>query len=156
MGYGLVRASIVRMIMKSRNSPWRAVPGLFFLLAFACFFGVKAAGEKDAATRQQTSFGLVTECTNGAHGGHSCHYSFSAGDEQYIGVSQADSDVVFGRNVTVYYDSEDPTINALEDFSDKSRTDENWLYIFLMVIVVFAALIFYFKVPFQNSTRRTT
>jgi hypothetical protein len=142
--------------MKSHNSLWRAVPGLLFFVFSACFFGFKAAGEKDAASREQTSFGLVTGCKDSTRGANYCHYTFSAGDEQYRGVSQAASDVVFGQTMTVYYDSQDPTINALEDFSEKSRTDENWLYVFLLLIVAFIALIFYLKAPFyQNSNRRT-
>jgi RsiW-degrading membrane proteinase PrsW (M82 family) len=56
---------------------------------------------------------------------------------------------VFAAQTTV-------TMNALEDFSEKSRTDENWLYIFLLVIVACVAFIFYSKAPFhENLTRRT-
>jgi hypothetical protein len=135
---------------------WRAVPALFFFLPFAFFFAFRAAGERDAASRQQTSFGLATECKHSVRGANYCHYTFSAGDERYRGVSQAASDVVFGQTVTVYYDSQHPTMNALEDFSEKSRTDENWLYIFWLVIVAFVAFILYSKAPFhENLTRRT-
>jgi hypothetical protein len=36
--------------------------------------------------------------------------------------------------VEVYYDSQNPRMNALEEFSGKSRKDERFVYILLLVL----------------------
>jgi hypothetical protein len=49
------------------------------------------------------------------------------------------------RSWLVYYDSKDPTWNALEDLSAKGREDEDWACIFLLLIATFSAFLFYAK-----------
>ena len=87
----------------------------------------------------------MTECKRTVHGENQCHYSFLAGDGHYTGSSSVSSDTGFGQIVVVYYDSKDPTWNALEDLSAKGREDEDWACIFLLLIATFSAFLFYAK-----------
>ena len=119
--------------------------GLGIFLSYALFFGYRAAGHRHVANRQETSFGLVAECKNSGKGANYCHYTFSTEDGQYRGVSQAGSDVVLGQTVTVYYDSQNPALNSLEDFSEMSRTEENWLYVYLSLSIGVVVFIFFSK-----------
>lgn len=79
--------------------------GVALCLLFAAFFlAFRAAGEKDTASRQQTSFGIIAQCERRGRGGvdNYCHYTFPVGDEEYIGVNQAASGLEFGQTVVVY------------------------------------------------------
>jgi len=97
-----------------------------------CFFGYRAVVENDISSRQQTSFGTIGQCEHRGRGNANwCHYSFVIDDDWYPGVSKADPEVTFGQTVDVYYDSRDPKLNALEDFSKQSRVNEHYVYAFL-------------------------
>jgi hypothetical protein len=133
---------------KSKSSLWSAVP---FLLA-ACFLGFRATNEKDTASRQQTSFGIIGQCEHRGRGNENyCHYSFSVGDNGYIGVSQAASGVLFGQTVVVYYDRLNPGVNALEDFSEQSRKNMRFVYILLLALVALVAFLVWNRTPYRDS-----
>jgi hypothetical protein len=109
----------------------------FALITVACivFYVHLAITENDAARRQRTSFGTTSQCERRGRGLENwCHYSFAVGDNWYRGVSQTYPEVTFGQTVEVYYDSQNPRMNALEDFSAKSRKDERFVYILLLVL----------------------
>jgi hypothetical protein len=53
--------------------------------------------------------------------------------------------VTVGSRVLVFYDQQDPSMNALEDFGEMSRRDRGFCYILLFVIGVFPAIILYSK-----------
>jgi hypothetical protein len=125
---------------------WKAVPAFLFLLFFVYQHAVKAAGEKDTASRQETTFADVLDCKAGGKTGKYCHYVFLDSDERsYVGGDLTSSGAEMGQTVNVYYDSQDPSVNALENFSAKSRDDENWAYIFLLLAAGVLASGFYSK-----------
>jgi len=83
--------------------------------------------ENDVASRQQESSGVVSECNKGTRGVNYCHYIFSANNgEPREGFSEAESSVALGQTVRVYYDSENPSSNALKDFTVTSRSNALW------------------------------
>lgn len=108
------------------------------------FFGYRAVVENDISSRQQSSFGTIGQCEHRGKGNQNwCHYSFVVGDDWYLGLSKADPEVTFGQTVDVYYDSRNPKVNALEDFSKQSRVNEHCVYAFLFVlaaVIVFKVL----------------
>ncbi len=85
--------------------------------------------ENDSASRQQTTFGTITQCEERGRGWDNyCHYTFPVGNEKYEGVSKAAQGLGFGQIAKVYYDSQDPQISALEDFSEQSRKSMRLVY----------------------------
>ena len=127
----------------SNWTSWRSLFKTIPLLLGVLFFAYQASRENDAATRQQTSFGILTDCQRSGRGGNRCSYTFSADGEQYIGSSSVATDGKFGDTVEVYYDSQNPTMNALEDFSERSHKARNFVYILLLVTGAFWAFILY-------------
>jgi hypothetical protein len=55
--------------------------------------------------------------------------------------------VTFGQKVVVYYDSQSPGMNALEDFSGRSRKDERFVYILLVVLAATGTFILWNEEP---------
>jgi beta-lactamase regulating signal transducer with metallopeptidase domain len=49
--------------------------------------------------------------------------------------------------VEVYYDSQNPRINGLEDFSAKSRKDERFVYILLLILAATGTFILWNEEP---------
>ena len=110
----------------------------------ACFITPQAVREYSAAKRQQTSLGTVTGYDRSNH--NQCSYRFTANGRQYNGMrSAATTSITVGDRVSVYYDSHDPTMNSLEDFSEMSHNDRGFVEMLLIVIAAFAAVIFYSK-----------
>lgn len=123
---------------KSRHSVWSLVSVLLFGIVF---FGYRAAVENDSASRQQTSFGTIVQCEQRGRGHENyCHYTFPVGDQQYAGVSKAEQGVGFGQTAMVYYDSQDPRVSALENFSEQSRESMRFVY-FLLTLAAIGAFI---------------
>ncbi len=125
-----------------------------------CLFTAKAADERGTATRQRTSFGLITDCEHrsGRGGGDRkyCHFNFYVGDRMYTGYDAVEQDVYFGQTKVVYFDPQDPSVSALEDFSEKSHSDRNMAYWLLAASVVITGIVLYFKVPgLMNSSEPT-
>jgi hypothetical protein len=82
---------------------------------------------------------------------------FPVDGEQYTGSDRADSYLLFGKTVVVYYDSQDPTMSALDDFSGKSRRDRNFVYIFLLMVAALVAFVLYSKATDREESKpRTT
>lgn len=129
---------------KSRRPLWPLVP---FLLLPVVFFGRRAVVEKDSASRQRTSFGTLLECKQRGRGENYCHYMFPVGDERYTGVSEAEQGAAFGQTAIVYYDSQDPRVSALEDFSEQSRKSMRFVYFFVVTLAVTVALILWHRAP---------
>jgi hypothetical protein len=121
---------------------------VIFTIACIVFYGHSAIVENDTATRQQTSFGTTDQCERRGRGYENwCHYSFAVGDDWYRGVSQTYPEVTFGQTVEVYYDSQDPRMNTLEDFSGQSRKDERLVYILLLVLAAAGTFILWNEEP---------
>jgi hypothetical protein len=117
---------------RSRILLWLAVPNLLFLIAF---FGYRAEVENNAASRQDTCFGTITQCEHVGKGNENyCHYPFTVGDEQYTSVNVAEPEVGIGQNVAVYYDSQAPRNNALKALSEERRKNERIVYILLLAL----------------------
>ncbi len=129
----------------SRRPLW---PLVSFLLFCIVFFGYRAAVENDSASRQQTSFGTIVQCEQRGRGYENyCHYRFPVGDEQYAGVSKAEQGAGFGQTAMVYYDSQDPRVSALEDFSEQSRKSMRFVYFLVLMLVATVAFILWDRAP---------
>jgi hypothetical protein len=81
---------------------------------------------------------------------------FPVGDERYTGVSQADSELGFGQTVVVYYDCQNPGVNALEDFTEQSRKSKLFVYILLLVLAGVVAYILLDGAPSRETSDKTT
>jgi Protein of unknown function (DUF3592) len=135
---------------KSWNPLWKLVPFLVFLVFF---FGFRTADQNDAASNQQTSLGTIGGCEHRGRGNENyCHYFFPVGDERYTGVNQAGPELESGQTVVVYYDSEDPRVNALEDFTEKSHESRGFFYIFLSVLVAVVAVLLWDRAFYRKKT----
>jgi len=134
----------------SQKSWW---PFLSFVMLCIVFFGYRAASDHDSATRQRTSSGTTTQCEIRGRGNENyCHYTFPVGDQQYIGVNRAEPEVVANQMVTVYYDSRDPSVSALEDFSEHSRKDLRFVYALLAVLVLTVAFVLWNRAPYRKTS----
>ena len=123
-------------------------PFCLFLVSVTAYTGYRAVAEKDLASRQHTSFGIIGSCEGRgrAHQNY-CSYTFPVGEEQYRGVNKASPGVGFGWTVVVYYDSGDPGISALEDYSEQSRKDARFFYILLLVLALTGAFVIWNSEP---------
>jgi hypothetical protein len=137
---------------KSGRSLWLA----FFLLLGVFLTASRAARENDAASMQRTSFGTITDCERSGRSGYSCSYVFAVDGEQYTGKSRSDSYHLFGQTVVVYYDFQDLTMTALEDFSGKARRDWNFVYLLLSIIVALVAFVLYSKATGRKDSKQRT
>jgi hypothetical protein len=134
---------------KSRRSLW---PPASFLLFCIVLFGYRAAVENDAASRQQTSFGTIVQCEERGRGWENyCHYTFPVGDEQYAGVSKAERGVAFGQTAMVYYDSQNPRVSSLENFSEQSRENMRFVYFLLLALAAIVAFVLWDRAPTGSS-----
>jgi hypothetical protein len=136
---------------KSWHPLWKLVP---FLVFAVLFFGFRAVNQNDAASNQQTSFGIIGQCEHRGRGGIDiyCDYTFPVGDEQYTGVNQADSELRFGQAVVVYYDYQKPGVNALEDFTEQSRKSRRFVCILLLVLAAVVAYILLDGAPTRETS----
>jgi hypothetical protein len=134
----------------SQKSWW---PFLSFVLFGIAFYGSSAAVDHESARRQQTSSGTIAQCEIRGRGHENyCHYTFSVGDEEYTGVNKAEANLGFGQTVTVYYDSQDASVSALEDFSEQSRKDIRFVYILLCVLVATVAFVLWNRAPYRKTS----
>jgi hypothetical protein len=134
---------------KSRRSLW---PLIFFLLFGIVFFGYRAAVQNDSASRQQTSFGTIIQCEQRGRGmDNYCHYMFPVGDELYSGVSNAEPGVGYGQKAKVYYDSQDPWVSTLEDFSEQSRTSMHFACFLVLALAATVAFTLWDRSPNGSS-----
>lgn len=150
-----ITLSAMGFLRTTSGSPYQRSwwPFLSFLLFGVVFFGYRAIGHRDSATAQQTSFGMIIQCEIRGRGHDNyCHYTFPVGDHQYMGVSRAKFDYEFGQTVTVYYDSRDPSVSDLEDFSEQSRNDLRFVYILLGVLVFTVAFVLWSRAPVTKKT----
>ena len=135
---------------KSWYRQWAPVP---FLVFGVIFFGYRAANQNDAASKQQTSFATISQCEHRGRGNENyCHYSFQVGDDWYRGISQAASETELGQTVVVYYDSQNPRINALEDFAEQSRKSMQFFYVSLIVFAAVVAFILWDRAPYRETS----
>lgn len=113
-----------RLSGSSRNGGRSWWPFILWSLFCIVFFSYRGVLEREYASRQKTSFGTIGQCEDRGRGNKNyCDYTFSVGDEEYTETSKAATGVGFGQTVTVYYDSQDPQVSSLEDFSERSRND---------------------------------
>jgi uncharacterized protein DUF3592 len=133
---------------KSRRPLWPLVAVLLFCIVL---FGYQAAVEHDSANRQQTSFATIVQCEQRGRGNENyCHYTFPVGDEQYTGVSKADQGLEFGQTATVYYDSQDPRVSTLENFSQQSRKHMRFVYLLLLALAGTVSFILWDRAPINE------
>jgi len=129
--------------------------GLALVLLVGVFLSAsRATRENDAASRQRTSFGTITDCERSGRSGYSCKYVFPVDGEQYMGDSREGSYRLLGQTVVVYYDSQDPTVTALEDFSGKARRDWNFVYVLLLMIAAVVVFVIYSKAADRKDSKQ--
>ena len=130
---------------ESRRPLWPVFSVLLFCILL---FAYQAAIENDPASRQRTSFGTIVQCEERGRGHENyCHYTFPVGDEQYTGVSKADQGAEFGQIATVYYDSHDPQVSSLENFSEQSRNDIRFVYLLLLALAAAVSFVLWDRAP---------
>ena len=56
----------------------------------------------------------------------------------------------------VYYDYQNPGVNALEDFTEQSRNSRRFAYILLLVLAAVVALIIWDGAPFRDTSDKPT
>ena len=154
-----VTLTVMRLVRTISGSPSQKSwwPFLFFVLFGIVLFGYRAAVHHDSAAVQQTSLGTITQCEIRGRGHENyCHYTFPVGDQQFEGVNKAESDAGFGQTVTVYYDSRDPSVSALEEFNKQSRKDLRFVYIFLTGLVVTVAFVLWDRAPYRKTSDELT
>jgi hypothetical protein len=104
----------------------------------------KARQEAQAASRQQAAQGSVTSYQRSDH--NRCSYTFTVLGRSYSGRDSSPmDDIAAGERVTVYYDREDPTYNALEDFSKQAGRDQGFALICLCGVGIVAGVVLYNK-----------
>jgi len=135
---------------KPRHSLW---PPVFVWLFFIVFFGFRAAEKKDVASRQETSSGILGDCKHRGKGNEIfCDYTFWVGDYRYTSVAHAASETEPGQTVEVYYDSQNPNVSALEDFSQQSRKNMRFVYIFLLLLAANIVFLLWYKPPSREPS----
>jgi hypothetical protein len=131
---------------RSRNT-WHSWWSLTITLPFLAglLFTVPAARhEAEAASRQQVAQGIITSHHPSDH--NRCTYTFSVLQKLYSGAdSAARPDVTIGENVLVYYDSLNPQVNSLDDFSKQAGQNEGAAALCLCLIGVFVGVVLYSK-----------
>jgi hypothetical protein len=143
---------------RSKND-WKSGRSLSvaLVLLFSVFLvASQAARENDAASMQRTSSGKITNCERSGRSGYSCDYVFPVDGEQYTGHCRSDSYRLYGQTVIVYYDSQDLTMTALEDFSEKARKDWNFVYILLLLLAALVAFVLYSKATDRKDSKQRT
>jgi hypothetical protein len=122
---------------------WRSWRSLAIVFPFIIGIFVtlpQAIRERRAATLQQMTQGTVTAYKQSNH--NLCEYTFSVNEKLYNGASSAPStDIKSGDQVRVYFDSQDPNLNALEGFTGLSERDEGFVGMLLALIAIVAAFI---------------
>jgi hypothetical protein len=81
---------------------------------------------------------------------------FPIDEEQYAGYSRENSYHLLGQTVVVYYDSQNPTITALEDFSGKAKKDWTFVYLFLLMIAALVGSVLYSKATDRKDSKQLT
>ena len=118
-------------------------------------FGRQIRTWQRASSRR--ALGTIGQCEHRGRGNENyCHYTFPVGDEQYTGVNRAAPEVDFGQTVVVYYDVQDPRVNALEDFAEQSRKNKRFVYILLLVLVAIVAFILWDRAPYRETSGELT
>ncbi len=134
---------------------WRSLIITFPAIVGVFFVAPQAIRENSAARRQQTSQGLVTSYEPSQH--NQCRYTFPVQGKRYSGMASAPTtDVAIGDRVLVYFDSQDPTMNALEDFTSMSQRDKGFVSILIVVIAAFVGFILISKATQTSVERRST
>jgi hypothetical protein len=117
------------------------------------FFGYRAAVENDSASRQKMGFGTIGQCEERGRGHENyCDYTFSVGDERYTAVNKAEKGLEIGQTVPVYYDSQDPQVSALEDFSEQSRHDIDFVFILGLLLPAVVAFVLWDRAPSRETS----
>ena len=114
-------------------SPW--VLGLVFMIHASRI-------DRQIAERQQTASGIVTAHEPANHNRYG--YKFQVDGKLYTGwESPTKAELVIGQQVTVFYDPQDPSKNALTDFHDVSISELGPVPMLLFGIGAVAVYIFY-------------
>jgi hypothetical protein len=139
-----------RALEPRNNRSWGPV-WLFFFLG-TVWFGHRAIVEKSTASRQQTSFGTIGFCGERGRGHDTyCSYLFPVGDDHYRGSSRGEREYGFGRTVEVYFDSKDPRVNSLEDFSKQSWLDTRLAGLFVLLFLITFVFVIWDRTPYATK-----
>ncbi len=134
---------------------WRSMIITLPCVVGLLFTAYDATHENSAAKRQQTSEGLVISYIRSNHS--RCGYTFSVHGKQYSGTASAPTDhVTVGDRVIVYFDSQEPTTNSLEDFSQMRHRNQSFAYILIAMIIAVAGFMFISKTASAPPKRRST
>ncbi len=140
--------SVFRFPSKSDWTSWHALWRPAVLIVAASIFSSNATDTYDAASRQQTSLGVLTGCQDAGKGSRSCSYTFSASGRQYTGASSVGLGAHDTQTMTVFFDSQNPQTNSLDDMYADCRKDRNAAYGFGFVAIALVSIVLY-----SNLTR---
>lgn len=129
----------VDSLERTARERWREVPSWWHLLVVWPFvLGIVLAVyesrvDQAIASRQNTTVGLLSSQDPG---NHNCfRYSFSVSAKSYSGCqTPRDVNAKPGRQVLVYYDPLDPSVNSLSSFNDRSGSALEFVPIFCVFI----------------------
>src|SRR5690349_16414004 len=134
--FGWFLAPRKKMYWKS----WRSLVIVFPFMIGVLLTLPQPIKENRTTTRQQRISGTVTSYDRSNH--NLCGYTFQTGGKLYAGTSSAPrTDTEVGDRVLVYLDSQDPSVNALEDFAAMSKRDSGFVGMLLGSMAIVAAFI---------------
>ena len=103
------------------------------------------------ARRQWTTTGVVTAWDRSNH--NQCRYVFSLQGKSFEGQDSALRDPQpFGEIVRVYYDSSNPSVSGLEDYTSRGKREGGLTPMFVFGIVLVPLVILFNKI--RNSSRQ--
>ncbi len=140
---------------KGRWRSWWSL-GMTYPLVVGLAMGLYSS-RRDAniATRQESTSGQVAAYEPSNH--NSVRYTFAVKGKQYVGMDSSPTatpevPAIIGDRVQVYFDSDNPTTNSLEDFWSRSRRDKGLVPICAFGIVVIPAIILCLKLTGPSRT----
>lgn len=100
---------------------------------------------RDVAKRQETTWGTITAHEPSNHNRYGC--TFIVGGRRYDGwqIPQDSEEWTVEQRVVVYYDTADPTINALRDFTSENDGIRAPLPLLVVGIVTVVLLIMFLR-----------
>jgi hypothetical protein len=137
--------------VKGRWSSWWAMYMTFPLILGLAFGIWNSVRDSCIASRQLITTGIVTAYTPDSH--DECFYSFSVQGKSFEGQDFAPHHPLAPHEVvTVFYDSTDPKVSGLEDYSTRGNWEGGLTPVFVFGILIISTIILVNKI--RNASRQ--